>query len=275
MELHAFCAAPAHIAGRSLHVCRRLARQTEDQMHDDLDADGVQIPHGFVEHGQRIAAPDARGSRFMDGLQPQLHPDGLDRAQPRQHREAVRAEAVRPRCDREGDNVLRLHCRAEQRLQPGDGAVGVRVLLKIGDVPGVSPLFAENIFCLFQLFRNGGETARREFTAAGAEGTAAEIFAAVLQKDQTVPVRARTTGRQREFINLTAEAGFEIGTQGIIIHRRSEKVPALRRALLIIYSVSSEDSEKSSIFATSPSGIGRPCMTASNCARVMFSCSSR
>ena len=33
VELHAFCAAPAHIAGRSLHVCRRLARQTDNSLH--------------------------------------------------------------------------------------------------------------------------------------------------------------------------------------------------------------------------------------------------
>ena len=163
-------------------------------MHDDLDADGVQIPHSLVKDRQGIAAPDARGGRFVDGLQTQLHPDGLDRTQPRQHREHVRAEAVRPRCDREGDDVLRFHCRAEQRLQPGDRAVGVRVLLKIGDISGILPLFAENVFRLLQLFRNGGKAACREFTAAGAEGTAAEIFAAVLQKDQTVPVRARAAG---------------------------------------------------------------------------------
>ncbi len=89
----------------------------------------------------------------------------------------------------------------KQRLQPGDGAVGVRVLLKIGDVPGVSPLFAENEFRLLQLFRNGCAAGRGKLAASRAEHAATRA-------ERSVPVRAGAARGERELIDLAAEAIF-------------------------------------------------------------------
>ena len=80
-------------------------------MDDDGDTCGLQPVEGILVDGEGVAPADGSGGILMDGLQPQLHPHGLDPVEPSQERHHLIGQAVRPGTDGEAHDLLRLHGR--------------------------------------------------------------------------------------------------------------------------------------------------------------------
>lgn len=79
------------------HRVTVFSRKPENDMHDDLNADGPQLCDGSRKAGERIATPDKTGSIFVDRLQSELDPDRLDPVQTVKQCEYLVAKAVRAR----------------------------------------------------------------------------------------------------------------------------------------------------------------------------------
>ena len=184
-------------------------------MDNDLQTGGAQTAHCIVEHRQVVAAADIGRAARMDGLQTELDPDWLFGVQPPQERNGFIRQTVRPRGDRERDHILRRERLREQRLHVRKAAVGVREVLKIGNV------FAAVVFTGYahlgrlDLLRNvqctiGGKGAG---TVPGTENAAARI-------DGPVPVRTGKAAVERKLIDLAAEAAAQFLVQSVIIHSR-------------------------------------------------------
>ena len=151
----------------------------------------------------------------MDGLQTELDPDWLFGVQPPQERNGFIRQTVRPRGDRERDHILRRERLREQRLHARKAAVGVREVLKIGDVLAAAVFGADARLGRLDLLRDRQRTVGRERTRAvpGAEDAAARA-------DGSVAVWAGEAAVECELIDLAAEAAAQLLVQSVIIHSR-------------------------------------------------------
>ena len=216
----------------------------------------MQLFDRFIIDGKGIAAADVARGLVMDGLQAKLHPHGLDGGQFADERKNTVRQAVRPCGDGERHDIAWFDGREKQRPQPGCGRIGVRELLKIGDIAGVLPLLAENKFCLLELFWDRGAARGGKFAAARAEDAPARA-------KRAVAVGAGTAGRERELVDLAAKALAQVRTQ-----RTVHKMPPIK--------ISRRIRGGCRDYACSSSACGaRPAITASNCSRLMVSFSSR
>ena len=188
-------------------------------MRDDADAARVQRPHRLVIDGKGIAAADIGGRRCMDGLQPELDPDGFFRPELSQQRQDLRRQTVRPRGDGERAD-LRLSDRGrKQRPQDLRRGVGIGKVLKIGDIACVRPgLGGDQTLGLRQLLRDREGSGRGKFSAAAAEDASARA-------NRPVPVRAGAAGGERQLIDLAAKGLTQIGVQTAIKHDASCQFP--------------------------------------------------
>lgn len=178
-------------------------------MDDDGETGCFQPGQGVLKHGQRIAPADEAGSAVMDGLQAQLHPDGLAFVQLCQQVDHIRRQTVRTGADGQGCNVRMIYGCCEQLPQASCGRIGIRKRLKIGDklLPtGVGicrilqVLLAEHLLTGLDLFRDGKPRRRSKFPGASgaAENTAAGAQGAV-------PVGAGHAAVQRNLVKLLSE----------------------------------------------------------------------
>ena len=88
------------------------------------DGRGIQDEGLMREAMQRIAAVYPFGGSFMDGLEPQLHPDRLDPVQAVEHLEHLRPQTVRPRSDGEGADIRMAERFAADDLDIADTGLG-------------------------------------------------------------------------------------------------------------------------------------------------------
>lgn len=153
----------------------------------------------------------------MDGLQTELDPGWLFGVQPPQERNGFIRQTVRPRGDRQRHNVLRRKRLREQALHVRKAAVGVREVLKIGDVLAAAVFGADARLGRLDLLRNVQCTVsgKGAGTVPGTENAAARI-------DGPVPVRTGKAAVERELIDLTAEAGAQLVIECVIVHSRKK-----------------------------------------------------
>ena len=154
------------------HHGRVLPRQAQDDMGHHFDARRLQPPHRIEIHFGGIAPADILGSGFLDGLQAQLHGNGLDPVDLGQQFQHVVSQAVGPGADGKAHDVLRGN---GFEIQPAQGfrrGVGVGKGLKIGDVFAALILGADPLLGPFQLDGDGIRAALGELAAAGAEDAA-------------------------------------------------------------------------------------------------------
>ena len=102
----------------------------------------------------------------MDGLQPELDPDGLFRPELSQQRQDLRRQTVRPRGDGERAD-LRLSDRGrKQRPQDLRRGIGIGKALKISDVLTTFIFMGNPLLGVGQLFCHMSTRRRSEFPCA-------------------------------------------------------------------------------------------------------------
>ena len=97
-----------HLTGGFLHHFPCFPGKPQNDVGHHLDPGFLQPVHRIEIHACGIAPADVPGSGLVDGLQPQLHGDGLDLVQPGEQRDHILPQAVRPGTDGQPHNVLRL-----------------------------------------------------------------------------------------------------------------------------------------------------------------------
>ena len=130
------------------HRVTVFSRKTENDMHDDLNADGPQLCDGSSKAGERIASPDKTGGIFVDRLQSELDPDRLDPVQTVKQCEYLVAKAVRACGNGKRDDFRIGYGFQKDTFQIFYRSVGVRVCLKVGDIFMDRTLFGDQFFCI-------------------------------------------------------------------------------------------------------------------------------
>lgn len=200
----------AQVADGREHVVFRFPGEAEDNVDDDGEAGGLQAPIGVLEDGERIAAVDAFGGRFMDGLESELDPDVLAGfvTEPAKHREHRVRETVGTGAEGEGDDFRLREGFPVKRFEALDRAVGVRIGLEVRDVLLFLRRAVLRELRLDTCLREPELLLRWKQRCREIAGAAlrAEDTAAI--GERAIPVRAGAAGLQRELVNFRAVMFF-------------------------------------------------------------------
>ena len=201
LELHTVCPGMPDVGGRLPDHLRALARQTDDHVHDHLKPGGLEPPYRIVKYRQRVATADIPGCLRVDGLKPQLHPDGLNPVEPGEKIDDLFTQTVRSGAYGQGDYFLTGNGGGVKLPQPLYRGVGAGEALKIGDEAFGRAFSRHKALCFFDGVRHirPGADGKIPAAPAGAENTAAGANGAV-------PVRAAEASVQRKPVHLAAEA---------------------------------------------------------------------
>lgn len=200
----------AQVADGREHVVFRFPWESEDDVHDDGEAGGLQAAIGVVEDGERIASVDAFCRRFMDRLESELDPDVLAGffTEPAKHREHLVRQTIGTGAEGEGDDFRLCECLPVEGFEALDRSVGVRIGLEVRDVllilrgTVLRELRFDTRLRKTELLLQWKQR-RREIAGATLR---AEDAAAI--GERAVPVRAGAAGLKRELVNLRAVMFF-------------------------------------------------------------------
>ena len=192
------------IPHRCQHILCCFPRQSQDQMHDDGDAGGFQLPDCFRKHPQGIASPEIVGGALMDRLQPELHPDRLDPVQIREHLHDLSVQAVRPGGDGQDHDLRPPDDFRIELPQSARVPVGICERLKIGDIFPVLRRHRLRKFGIDPFFRLPDLVFHRRKSCSEITGAAFGAEAAAVCPDRSVPVRAGAAGAQGKLQHFPA-----------------------------------------------------------------------
>ena len=120
LELDAGGAARADVPHGFDHVVGGLSGKAQNDVRDDVYTSSAQLPDGLVIDGQRIATADHLRRFFVNGLEPELHPDGLYPVHFLQQVQHVWRQAVRPCPYGESDDLREGKHLPVEGLEPFD-----------------------------------------------------------------------------------------------------------------------------------------------------------
>ena len=194
-------------------------------MDHGVDAPGVERSHRPVVVRQGVASADEFGCVRVDGLQAQLHDNGLLPVQPAKKLQNRLRQAVRPGGNCQGRHVRVGNRLGEQAFEVVHRGIGVGKALEIGDIAPVSRLSGYPGLGPLDLVEH--RFGHRLGKVAAAGGRAEDTTPAALG---SVPVGTCHAALEGQLIELAAEARPIVIVGGAEGHLPPPATRALDRA---------------------------------------------